>query len=178
MKLAKKIAISVGVLITFIAYSFQQRHDSLPSISLPKLNKSNSSTSSSSGSATIPLNSDSSSNNSQSQQNTSQSNNSGMMNMSKMMYKDGTYTGDSEDAFYGFVQVQAVIKGGKITDVVFLKYPNDRQNSVYINSQAMPYLKQEAIQAQNGNVNIITGATDTSQAFIQSLNTALAQAKI
>ncbi len=92
-------------------------------------------------------------------------------------YKDGTYTGGSADAYYGSVQVEAIIQGGKIAGIKFLDYPQSHQVSVYINSQAMPYLTQEAIQAQNANVNIISGATFTSQAFIQSLASALAQAK-
>lgn len=92
-------------------------------------------------------------------------------------YKDGTYTGSAADAFYGYIQVQAVISGGKLTDVVFLRYPNDRGESVEINRQAMPYLKQEAIAAQSALVNVVSGATDSSVAFRQSLSSALAQAK-
>lgn len=91
-------------------------------------------------------------------------------------YKDGSYTGSVADALYGNIQVRTIIQNGKITDVQFLQYPNDRQRSISINSQAMPYLKQEAIQAQNANVDIISGATDTSLAFIQSLTSALNQA--
>jgi uncharacterized protein with FMN-binding domain len=93
------------------------------------------------------------------------------------MYKDGTYTGSSADAYYGNVQVQAVVQSGKLTNVTFLDYPQTHQTSVYINSQAMPYLTQEAIQAQSANVNVVSGATLTSQAFMQSLASALAQAK-
>ena len=92
-------------------------------------------------------------------------------------YKDGTYSGSSADAFYGTIQVQAVISGGKITDAKFLQYPSDRSRSVAINTLAMPNLKQEAIQAQNANVDIVSGATLSSQAFVQSLSSALAQAK-
>jgi len=40
-------------------------------------------------------------------------------------YKDGSYTGSVQDAFYGNIQVRAVISGGKITDVLFLQFPND-----------------------------------------------------
>jgi len=93
-----------------------------------------------------------------------------------MNYKDGQYTGNVADAFYGNVQVQATITGGKITNVAFLQYPSDRQRSVFINSQAMPLLKQEAISAQTANVDIISGATATSQAFVTSLASALSQA--
>ncbi len=91
-------------------------------------------------------------------------------------YKDGTYLGDVTDAFYGNVQVQAVISGGRITDVVFLDYPSDRKTSQEINTQAMPLLKQEAIQAQSANVDIVSGATQTSLAFMKSLQAALNKA--
>jgi len=93
------------------------------------------------------------------------------------LYKDGSYTGPAVDAFYGYVQVKATVSGGKIATVEFLQYPKDRRTSIEVNSQAMPILQQEAISAQSGSVNIITGATDTSMAFIQSLTSALNQAK-
>ena len=92
-------------------------------------------------------------------------------------YKNGTYTGSVADASWGNVQVQAVIQGGKITAVNFLQYPNDRSNSIRINTQAMPYLQQEAIQAQSAQVNIVSRATDTSMAFMESLTNALSQAQ-
>jgi uncharacterized protein with FMN-binding domain len=92
-------------------------------------------------------------------------------------YKDGTYTGSVADAVWGNVQVQAVIQHGRITSVQFLQYPNDRNHSIMINGYADPQLSSEAIQAQSANVDTVTGATDSSQAFIQSLSAALAQAK-
>ena len=95
----------------------------------------------------------------------------------KTGYKDGSYTGSVADAYYGLVQVRATIKNGLITDVTFLSYPNSHSTSVYINSQAMPMLTQEAIQAQSANVDIISGASATSGAFQQSLASALALAK-
>ena len=94
------------------------------------------------------------------------------------VYKDGSYTGTATDAYYGFVQVKAVVKSGKLADVVFLQYPNDRQTSISINQQAMPILKSEAITAQRADVDIVSGATQTSIAFNESLASALAQAKI
>lgn len=93
------------------------------------------------------------------------------------LYKDGTYTGSVADAQWGNVQVQAVIQQGKITSITFLQYPNERDRSVMINQYADPQLINEAIQAQNANVDIVTGATDTSEAFIQSLTDALSQAQ-
>lgn len=92
-------------------------------------------------------------------------------------YKDGNYTGAEVDAYYGLVRVQATIKQGVLADVQFLEYPNDRRTSIRINNIAMPYLQQEAIQAQSANVDIISGATLTSQAFAESLQVALNSAK-
>lgn len=95
----------------------------------------------------------------------------------KGQYKDGSYVGNAADAYYGNIQVKVIISGGKITDVVFLQYPNDRNTSREINSQAMPYLRAEAIQAQSANVQIVSGASDSSMAFRESLASALSQAK-
>lgn len=92
-------------------------------------------------------------------------------------YRDGTYTGGVADAQWGYVQVKVVIAQGRITDVQFVQYPSDRNRSVMINQYADPILDQEAIQAQNANVDIVTGATDSSFAFMQSLGDALTQAQ-
>ena len=92
-------------------------------------------------------------------------------------YKDGTYTGSIADAYYGPVEVRATIKSGALSNVSFLLFPNGHQTSVYINEQVMPMLTQEAISAQSANVNGISGATFTSQAFQQSLAVALRKAK-
>ena len=91
-------------------------------------------------------------------------------------YKNGTYTGDVADAYYGNVQVQAVVSNGALSNVVILDYPQDRSRSQSINSRAMPELVSEAIQAQSSNVNTVSGATDSSGAFRQSLSSALSQA--
>ncbi len=91
-------------------------------------------------------------------------------------YKDGTYTGSTVDVNYGLVEVQATIQNGKIAQVQFLQFPNDRRTSQQINAIAMPYLQQEAIQVQSANVDIISGATLTSEGFQMSLQSALANA--
>jgi uncharacterized protein with FMN-binding domain len=93
-------------------------------------------------------------------------------------YRDGTYTGTAADAIYGNVQVSIVVSGGHLTDVTFLDYPKDRSHSVQLSTMAMPILKQEAIQAQTSNVNTVSGASETSGAFRQTLQSALDQAKV
>jgi uncharacterized protein with FMN-binding domain len=48
---------------------------------------------------------------------------------------------------------------------------------VEINGYAIPQLTTEAIQAQSAQVDVVSGATDTSYAFMQSLSDALTQAQ-
>ena len=96
---------------------------------------------------------------------------------SSSAYKDGTYTGSSVDVNWGYVQVQATIQSGRINSVQVVQYPNERRTSLRINSIAVPELQQEAIQSQSANVDIISGATLTSEGFQESLQTALDQAR-
>ena len=91
-------------------------------------------------------------------------------------YRDGLYVGAAADAYYGGVQVQANIQSGQLVSVKVLRFPNDRNTSRYINSQAIPVLQQEAVAAQTSHVDTVSGATLTSEAFMQSLSDALGQA--
>lgn len=93
------------------------------------------------------------------------------------LYRDGQYTGDLVDAYYGNVQVKAIIVGGRLTEIQPLDYPKDRENSIYISQQSIPQLIAEAITAQSAQVDVVSGATHTSRGFQQSLASALAQAK-
>jgi uncharacterized protein with FMN-binding domain len=92
-------------------------------------------------------------------------------------YRDGNYTGSKVDSEFGPIQVQAVISGGKLTDVKFLQMPNDRQHSIEVTNEAEPLLLQEAVQAQSAQIDTVSGATQDTEAFSQSLQSALSQAK-
>ena|ERR1035438_9749160 len=161
----KKIFISLAILFVFIIYSAGIRHQ------LPVLQKPSSliASTATSGSSTTPTTGSASSSNASNSTSPSTSS-------SSAKFKDGSYTGSTADAYYGSVQVEVTISGGKITNVKFLKYPDTHATSVAINQQVMPYLEQETIQAQSTKVQLISGATFTSQAFVQSLNSALSQA--
>ncbi|HEX4104069.1 MAG TPA: FMN-binding protein [Candidatus Paceibacterota bacterium] len=92
-------------------------------------------------------------------------------------YKDGTYTGPVTNAFYGNIQVVATVQGGVITSVAVPVYPNAPGHTTDVTNMAIPTLKTEAVAAQSANVQIVSGATQDSEAFQQSLAAALAQAK-
>lgn len=98
-------------------------------------------------------------------------------NTKNRIFKDGVYKGDVIDAYYGFLEVEATIEEGKISDVSFLQYPYDNNTSENINAQAMPILREEAIAIQDSEVDIVSGASNTSRAFRNSLESALSQAK-
>ena len=52
-------------------------------------------------------------------------------------------------------------------------YPTHSRRSQVINEQAIPILKQEALTAQSASINAVSGATDSSYAFAESLNAAI-----
>jgi uncharacterized protein with FMN-binding domain len=91
-------------------------------------------------------------------------------------YKDGTYTGNSEDTAYGTVQIAVVVSGGKITNVSFLQLPDELGHSQEVSAYSAPLLKRETLQKQNARIDFVSGATQTSQGYRQSLQSALDQA--
>jgi uncharacterized protein with FMN-binding domain len=92
-------------------------------------------------------------------------------------FKDGTYTGTTAVTRFGNVQVQVTIAGGKITDVTALQLTDQDGRSVQISAQAAPLLQQEALTAQSATIDTVSGATYTSEGYIQSLQSALDQAQ-
>ncbi len=157
----KKLVVSIVVIGVFAIYCFMHAH-AAPIAVTPKTNGSDAPTATPSGTVATG---------------TPPAGDATATSTPGARYKDGSYTGSVADAQWGYIQVKAIIKNGKITDVQFLQYPNERERSVYINSIADPQLTSEAIQAQSAQVDYISGATDTSDAFVQSLSDALAQAQ-
>lgn len=94
-------------------------------------------------------------------------------------YYDGQYYGDAVSAGrWGTMQVVAVIENGKLVDVLIADYPRSTYESDIITRNALPTLISEAITAQDSNVDFVSRATDSSRAFVQSLESALLDAAI
>lgn len=89
---------------------------------------------------------------------------------------NGTVAGPVVQTRFGPVQVQVTIAGGKISDVTALQLPSDRQRSAEISGIVGPMLQSEALAAQSAQIDLISGATYTSDAYAQSLQSALDQA--
>jgi uncharacterized protein with FMN-binding domain len=74
---------------------------------------------------------------------------------------------------YGNVQVRVTLQGSRIVDVQALQLPSDRSRSARISQNAGPILRQEALQAQSANIDLVSGASYTSEGYAQSLQGAL-----
>jgi uncharacterized protein with FMN-binding domain len=91
--------------------------------------------------------------------------------------RSGTFAGDPIDTPYGTMQVAAVIINGKLTDVRPLQ-ETDGGRSQQIDAAAIPVLKSEALSAHGANIDVVSGATFTSQGYAKSLQSALDKAGI
>jgi uncharacterized protein with FMN-binding domain len=87
-----------------------------------------------------------------------------------------TVTGPSVDTRWGPVQVQVTVADGVITDVEVVEYPTENGRDRQINAQAVPQLVQETLDAQSADVDMVSGATHTSEGYLESLQGALDEA--
>ncbi|PLS30215.1 FMN-binding domain-containing protein [Bifidobacterium margollesii] len=104
------------------------------------------------------------------------SNNSNNSGTATSTLADGTYTSVASPNEYGEVQLQVTVKGGKITAINAVSYPNHTDRSQAISAQAIPELADRAISAQSSDIQFVSGATETSTAFANSLQDAINQA--
>jgi uncharacterized protein with FMN-binding domain len=68
------------------------------------------------------------------------------------------------------------VGGGRITDVTVVDYPNGNGRDQQINARALPILVQETLDAQSANIDMVSGATVTSEGYVGSLQSAIDQA--
>jgi uncharacterized protein with FMN-binding domain len=87
----------------------------------------------------------------------------------------GTIQGPVVSTRWGPVQVEIVVADGRLQDVVALQLPSGRQSS-QISAWSEPILRQEALQAGSATIDIVSGATYTSQGYARSLQAALDKA--
>ncbi len=87
-----------------------------------------------------------------------------------------TLTGDAISTRFGPVQVEVTVTDGRITDVQVLQYPNSDRRDAEINGYALPLLVQATLDANSANIDMVSGATYTSNGYVRSLQSALDQA--
>ena len=74
---------------------------------------------------------------------------------------------------HGIVQVRVTLTSGRITDVTALQLPHDNPDSWNTSTHAAPILRSEALTAQSADINVVSGATYTSQGYARSLQAAI-----
>ncbi|MEV0180958.1 FMN-binding protein [Streptomyces sp. NPDC050625] len=88
----------------------------------------------------------------------------------------GTVTGDAAQTQYGVVQVRLTVANGRITKAEAVQAPkggtSDQKTAL-----SVPKLNQEAVAAQNANIDSVSGATYTSTGYKKSLQSALDKMK-
>ncbi|MFR9805433.1 FMN-binding protein [Pseudonocardia sp. RS010] len=87
-----------------------------------------------------------------------------------------TYTGSVAQTRWGAVQVTITVAGGRITDVSVPQYPDGNGKDQQINAYALPVLTQETLTAQSADIDLVSGATVTSDGYVESLQSALDRA--
>ena len=87
-----------------------------------------------------------------------------------------TVSGPVVQTRWGPVQVEVTVRNGKLSDVSVPQYPNGNPRDQQINAYALPVLVQETLDAQSADIDMVSGATVTSDGYLQSLQGALDQA--
>jgi uncharacterized protein with FMN-binding domain len=87
-----------------------------------------------------------------------------------------TYTGPVAQTRWGPVQVKISVQGGRLTKVTILQHPSGNSRDAQINNYALPILINETVTAQSATIDMVSGATVTSDGYVQSLQAALDQA--
>ena len=89
-----------------------------------------------------------------------------------------SYTGGVADTRWGPVQVRITVRRGKITRARAIQYPQGTNVDAQINNYALPSLDREVVQKQSVSIDAISGATVTSDGYLQSLQSAIDQAHL
>jgi uncharacterized protein with FMN-binding domain len=89
-----------------------------------------------------------------------------------------SYTGDAVQTQWGIVQVEISVENGKVTAAKTVQVPSENHRDQEINAYAVPVLNQEVLDAQSAGIDTVSGATVTSDGYIQSLQSALDAANL
>ena len=168
----RRIVLWLASTVTIVVLLFGY-HTSTNKTSAAAVTSSASSTATSSSS--VPSSSSSSSSSSPT---SSSSTSSSTSSSSSGSTEARTYTGSVAQTRWGPVQVQITVQGDKITKVTVLQQPNGNHKDAEINSYALPILVQDTLTAQSAQIDMVSGATVTSDGYITSLQSALDQAGI
>jgi len=91
----------------------------------------------------------------------------------KLIPGETAITGKAGNTVYGPVQVQLIVKSGKIVKVAILEQPANTIHDIQIGEFAFPRLISETLAAQSAKIDTVSGASYTSAGYIASLQSAV-----
>lgn len=89
-----------------------------------------------------------------------------------------TYTGQTVQTARGPVEVRITVRSGKIISAAVPVHPGGDPQSDQINSYAVPLLVNETVSTHSDKIDMVSGATITSEGYLSSLQSALDKAGI
>jgi len=89
-----------------------------------------------------------------------------------------TVTGEVAQTEWGPVQVRLTVTADRIVAADAVQYPNGNGMDARINSYALPVLAREVLAAQNAGIDLVSGATVTSDGYVASLQSAIDRAHL
>ena len=84
-----------------------------------------------------------------------------------------TFAGEVVATRFGPVQVEITVAAGVVTSIDTTQYPTDDRKSAQINARAVPILEAATLSTQSAAIDLVSGATVTSDAYTRSLQSAL-----
>ena len=83
----------------------------------------------------------------------------------------GEVEGEAFSNHYGVVQVKIIVDNGKLTDIKTLIAPAGESSP--ITEMSLPVLRSDILASQSLEVDLVSGATETSASYIQSVRSAV-----
>lgn len=89
----------------------------------------------------------------------------------------GSVDGDPVTTRFGVVQVRIVVVDGRVGSAEAIQFPNRERHDQMINARAVPILNAEAVTTRGAGIDAVSGATLTSEGYVQSLQSAIDKAR-
>jgi uncharacterized protein with FMN-binding domain len=88
-----------------------------------------------------------------------------------------SFLGPAMTTPFSAIQVRAFFTGRRLTGIETVLLSGDGPHTEALNARAEPILRESALEAGNADVDVVSGATSTSQIWLDSLQGAIDKAR-
>jgi uncharacterized protein with FMN-binding domain len=78
---------------------------------------------------------------------------------------------------FSYIEVKVTLTGGELTRVETVSLTSEGPHTQAINTRAEPILRTEALKAGSADIDVVSGATYTSESYQDSLQAAIDKAR-